>query len=97
MNAKHTPGPWVADGSRVRIATPTKCGYREGLRIDTCYIEDAWENDPEAEANARLIAAAPDMLTALEAVVKAYDGPCVTRSEMDMVRAAIAKALGENT
>jgi hypothetical protein len=56
--AKHTPGPWVADG--VLINGPDgmigELGF--GLR-----------GDPEMQANARLMAAAPDLLAALEATV----------------------------
>lgn len=48
---------------------------------------------PEAEANARLIAAAPDLLAALELVFRHYqevDGDVIA----PQVRAAIAKAKG---
>lgn len=46
----------------------------------------------ECRANARLIAAAPDLLEALQAVLSVADRKTV---EFDKVRAAIAKATGE--
>ena len=45
------------------------------------------------EANARLIAAAPDLLEALQGVLRVADRATV---EFDAARAAIAKATGEN-
>jgi hypothetical protein len=47
----------------------------------------------EQAANARLIAAAPDLLAALKAVVRVADRKTV---EFDAARAAIAKATGVN-
>ncbi|MCY1186174.1 hypothetical protein D9M73_270150 [compost metagenome] len=47
----------------------------------------------EVMANAALIAAAPDLLEALEAVVRVADR---ATDEFDMARAAIAKARGKS-
>lgn len=55
------------------------------------------------EADARLIAAAPDMLAALQAINDAWCGPSMTPDEFfrfmaeqgPTIRAAIAKATGE--
>ena len=58
-------------------------------------------NDPNQwtthllEANARLIAAAPDLLEACEAYVRAYEDVTGTIHVNDRVRAAIAKARGD--
>jgi hypothetical protein len=63
--AKHTPGPWEARTFLVR----------GGVRMsDTiCHVGSSTSLPPnrshETEANARLIAAAPDMLAALKAMV----------------------------
>jgi hypothetical protein len=69
------------------------------------HIATAWHNDSlleryadfeEAQANARLIAAAPDLLAACEAVSIEYDGwPDDERIFLDMVREAIKKAKGK--
>lgn len=88
---KHTPGPWdriIADGYTVRhpqiysdtgpIANATFLGNN---RLD------------ELNANARLIAAAPDLLEALEALLDYENGIQKSIAEQ-MARAAIAKAGG---
>lgn len=53
------------------------------------------------EANARLIAAAPDLYEALKAILAAYDGPTVdaataVSSRIPMARKALAKADGRS-
>lgn len=65
--SKHTPGPWVYvagrfNGRHAKSASGSVMSADAyGWYIAT--IEDA----PEAESNARLLAAAPDLLAALEA------------------------------
>ena len=92
ITSKHTPGPWrlsPADDTVVIDATGS-----EVAAIDGDYNQpEAW---PLMEANARLIAAAPDMLAALEAIMGERWSPG-GRSEhvSDLARAAIAKARGE--
>jgi hypothetical protein len=85
---KHTPGPWFAasEGS-YKVASVTS---NTGIYADTL---------PEAAqiaADARLIAAAPDLLEALKAarrfVVSSHEP---VGSELDDIDAAIAKAEGE--
>lgn len=91
----HTPGPWrvTADGyiagqGFVPIRTP----YRENAFKDG----PARSGHPEAEvqANARLIAAAPELLEALEACLDAIGSwePEEDPYYVTMARAAIAKA-----
>jgi hypothetical protein len=55
-----------------------------------------WQVD-ESLANAHLIAAAPDLLAALEAIAEGCSFPAddVQRAVRDRARAAIAKAKGE--
>lgn len=64
--AKHTPGPWRAeighDGPEWNILTDKEC------RDDEWEVATAWPHHG-AEANAKLIAAAPKMLEALQEVV----------------------------
>ena len=54
-------------------------------------------NDPEAEANARLISAAPDLLESCERLYNNMMTPPFTiqLEDADFLRAAIAKARGE--
>jgi hypothetical protein len=55
--------------------------------------------DPDEEAQARLMVAAPDLLTACEAFVEAWE-KCLQLEKTDIAlqkaKAAIAKAKGEN-
>ena len=68
MKAQHTPGPWKVDEvgrhfdeEYLRLHNRFKLVGKEMDNI--AYIP---EIHPEAEANARLIAAAPDLLSACE-------------------------------
>ena len=64
MSAKHTPGPWIAVGYQVEIESETVadiCTTNAHL-----FGQPGLHNDATAMANARLIAAAPDMLEVLE-------------------------------
>jgi len=89
---KFTPGPWTAHGAMVDDYWPVSAEYGEG---SVCIARVTCDDDIEIEesrANAFLIAAAPDLLTALQAVHDAGALRDFDR-EYDMVMAAIAKAL----
>ena len=105
MNAtQHTPGPWIIDGGswtpRTQHLIRAKAVYCDAwIPVAHCY-------EPEAAANVRLIAAAPDLLAALQRLASIADEGAVLRHEtgkptwsfIDEVkqsaRAAIAKATG---
>ncbi len=70
----HTPGPWTAHEHLVYF------GRAGGIST---------HGAPDPEANARLIAAAPDLLEALRGVLRVADRATV---EFDAARSAIAKA-----
>ena len=89
----HTPGPWariIADGYTVR---------HPQIYSDTGPIANAtWLGDgrvDELNANARLIAAAPDLLAALEALLDYENGIQKAKAEQ-MAYAAIKKAVGQS-
>ncbi len=96
MTTKHTPRPWLFDEGRDAITTHNRITNGE-TRIAT--VELGWAEPLESEqiANARLIAAAPDLLEALielaDCGAEAWgeDRPCVK-----WARAAIARATGES-
>lgn len=96
--AKHTPGPWVyaADTTcpRAKVTTVAVCAdFVIGLACDIPggnYRDGDPSGDPEADA--RLIAAAPELLEALKGVVRVADR---STDEFDAARAAISKATGE--
>ena len=97
---QHTPGPWVTEQDRdpphrpeiatvawvadwcVGIPTP---GYPGGNYRDADYGTN--------EADARLIAAAPDLLAALQRALNVLDATGA-QDDANAARAAIAKALG---
>lgn len=69
MTAKHTPGPWVARqefSNRWRIEVPRDGFVPVSVAIVTTTVLEMGANDKDTGANARLIAAAPDLLAACE-------------------------------
>lgn len=98
--AKHTPGPW-------KIAFGARDFHITGTREDTSghYIARTINDFAEDEANARLIAAAPELLEALNAVAaevgmtpeapRSYSGDSYLPEKFhELVLAALAKAEG---
>lgn len=104
-NTKHTPGPWIAaKGAGWLVTRPNAQERREaaiavGMTPAVTIVGTPynWFDEEESEANARLIAAAPELLEALKALVnncadyEPWQRPCLT---FDNARAAIAKAEG---
>lgn len=98
MENKHTPGPWHVFDNRTDKSFDRYDVARIGVgsKLDSdvanCYGFASERTDEEVLANARLIAAAPDMLAALQEIV--------ARNEiqhwfnLDQARAAIARATG---
>ena len=92
---QHTPGPWVADKVTPRILDGDPY-WRVGVVDGTClYVGCGDEHD---EADAHLIAAAPELLAALrdlEAMAERYRQPGAPIPDAQKkARAAIAKAVG---
>jgi hypothetical protein len=89
--SKHTSGPWVITHSPLngyRVSDKTGWGVAVVLK------------DTNDEANARLIAAAPEMLEALEMADELIDQLVIDNTdnyaeERAKIRAAIATAKGE--
>ena len=75
----HTPGPWIAEkGAGWLVRRPDAIGRREvaigvGMTAAVTLVTnpDPWENEGEAEANARLMAASPQLIQALQALLEA--------------------------
>ena len=104
MSAKHTPGPWS-----LKTYTYFSGGTAQGDVIDAdgrtirvCGV--SLTSTPESQANARLIAAAPELLEALRTFADEYvaminSGDCgfwnpEDEDKVKGARAAIAKATG---
>jgi hypothetical protein len=90
---KHTPGPWERSaGTEILADGP------EGELISIALMNVRVSN---WEANARLIAAAPDLLAACKAELEVYDAMDQTTfrpktlARIAGLRAAIVKACGE--
>lgn len=106
---KHTPGPWRAE--QVRMGGPSnpylawsvqgKGGCVAEIRYTGIHPKNQIGED---EANARLIAAAPDLLAALEMAAKFINGELIANALIDprnqnesptlitFIRAALSKA-----
>lgn len=84
QTATHTPGPWevvcvhgwaIGVGTPVKSKKPTLCDvFRMIGNTDIEHSEDSDDGAARLEANARLIAAAPDLLEACERLLNS--GPC---------------------
>ena len=76
MTQAHTEGEW-------RVGNHDKAGQRivrnEHIEICTCWHHSVGSIEKEMEANARLIAAAPDMLDSLEGMLELW---AITHPEM---------------
>jgi hypothetical protein len=100
MTTKHTPGPWRIKSDPMHFDTLTTVeggaiGARKPFGVQMIVQVGGDSDFHEAEANARLIAAAPDLLKALKKArrfVLSSDEPVCT--ELDDIDAAIAKATG---
>ena len=78
----HTPGPWTVH-------------YEPNARDEpgaTFVLLEANDRFDTNEANARLIAAAPELLAALKAIDASP--ACPSKKKREQVRAAVAKAEG---
>jgi hypothetical protein len=114
--SEHTPGPWVRQGASVFAPYhnghydkngPEMCN-RFSLHVEHRQGADSRTGDrfgcsqEEAEANARLIAAAPDLLMALEAAKEFADDEFSACNDLprknrisklcDLIDAALSKA-----
>lgn len=85
---KHTPGPWTVNviGQHWNNKSLKHIEVTFG-RDGECICDTVYN-----PSDAKLISAAPDLLAALQAVVRIADRQT---DEFDMARAAISKALGE--
>lgn len=77
QTAKHTPAPWIYDET---------WGLITHGETQVCALHSG------IKANARLIAAAPELLEACKTVLKGTE--YMTDSDFSLIRSAIAKAEG---
>lgn len=92
-DSRHTPGPWTATLGY----TPTVKAGDTLLAAPSARADDLGGRQlSELHANARLIAAAPDLLAACEEALRLLEDQRLYDATTDeMLRAAIHKAKGE--
>ena len=98
----HTPGPWMLGDSDLPVSSLAVCGLPVGRRHGTIVRFAKPRPDgvsfEESYCNARLIAAAPELLEALQALASADFGPAEWTESAEraalLARAAIRKATG---
>ena len=96
MTTKHTPGPWYVGSGTYEcrnIYSVASVTDDEGFTYQPIVASVEDDGIKCWDANARLIAAAPDLLEALQEMVRTFaknHAPAV-----DVARAAIARATGE--
>lgn len=103
-NAQHTPGPWFPSWSMVgphgEVIVISRCELDAKAKV----VEDRFYDDAiiavvtgemkRAKEDARLIAAAPELLEALELVFKGHNTGGEFLDIINAVENAIAKAKG---
>jgi len=97
-NTEHTPGPWDCDACTTFYATPDGHDEINMIEIRANVTEDGWDTVafieaiwPGADANARLIAAAPRLFDACRMVVERWETGDLAEAAR-MCQAAIAEA-----
>ena len=104
MTTKYTPGPWFVWEGGVYAGMPKvkKRGYLKGYDAKICATDDMYGTARARKANARLIAAAPDLLEALQNIAEYWNQGQNEAAMADAcwhaihtARAAIARATGE--
>ena len=69
--SKHTPGPWTIEGKTnaggFQVSKPNR---KDGTAFSTYWIASVGPSLDEDQANAKLIAAAPDLLHAVRSLLE---------------------------
>lgn len=97
MTTKHTPGPWEVKGSGCVGVDCAPNGFAVLFDVNDPALANV--DKPTMSANAHLVAAAPDLLAACEAVLGYVDDDYWRGSGLQVRNAlwmAIAKAKGES-
>lgn len=106
MNAtnevKHTPGPWNVGTSHGDASNRGVIIFAKGENKSIAFVStQSWCSHSESWENARLIAAAPELLEVLQGIMQGIGDGCECLDGEDkghcfycMARAALAKATG---
>jgi hypothetical protein len=97
---QHTPGPWQTGEPYLKIMSDPKPWFvrqvtpkqpTDDIQIALVHANESEERDAELEANARLIAKAPEMLAMLERIV----GACEAAGQYTSVHGELIELLKE--
>lgn len=103
MTAKHTPGPWKVwksfEGPDAWGQDYYSLSIHDMASMSKIATVESWHGkneSAESERNADLMAAAPDLLAALEAMIREFDVDFIEHGsiEIKQARAAISRARG---
>ena len=107
-NTKHTPGPWANDPNGTGAVGDISTADGELCVAQAQQTSPSGRPDPARDANARLIAAAPELLEALKKIVecerkrakdlqhrKAWLPLKFSEERISAAEAAVAKAEGD--
>lgn len=84
--SQHTPGPWTIEHTDEIYGADS---------APVAYVQDTDRTNQQNRANARLIAAAPELLAALKRIVEWDDADCdASLASINAARAVITKAEG---
>lgn len=83
--SKHTPGPWTVTDEDDFDGLAIEAAGREGEYVPVAHVPVDYDDRPEREANAALIARAPEMA----------DEIATLRAEIEKLRAALHEAADE--
>ncbi len=104
--SKHTPGPWVVDEANTNLVARLVDGvYEYVCAVEPSSFSTREYNNEQEEADARLIAAAPELLEALKMgyadtmdyIQRNHLSGAENNRWLVLARAAITKAEGEKT
>lgn len=100
--SKHTPGPWISNRAGSNMSNnhsqPFAIAQEGKANIIAGVFGDVQGGEEIAAANARLIAAAPDLLAAMELALRKEPNETpggFTKQWVIDARAAISKATGQ--
>lgn len=94
----HTPGPWKISAECQTIIIDDRSPFGNGVLIASCMGNDHsgfYATASQANANASLIAAAPELLEACKSALDWLQGWESAEPFSATLRAAIAKATGD--
>ena len=98
---RHTPGPWWFNGTHVRKTFDARTAEGRSSYCLAGVESDVVTYAPESAANGRLMAAAPELLSALQELMRFCENSCVVQAQdgreivypaFEAARTAVAKA-----